>query len=92
MKKDEKILLEIYKRTYAASTPPADFEKLTEEATLNEFHQKIIPFMDYEIEDKVAESIMDGVLKEYKVPKYRHQIFKRTYWLGCSPKSKINQQ
>jgi hypothetical protein len=89
MGKDDKILLEIYKRTYAASTPPADFEKLMEEATLNEFHQKVIPFMDYEIEDEVAESIMNEVLKEFKVPKYRYDVFKRSYWLGCSPKSKV---
>jgi hypothetical protein len=86
--KNTKIMLEIYRRAFAASTPIGDFDKLMAEAEINEFGQKTIPFMDYELNDDIAEEIINTVLTEYKVPKRKHQMFFTTYWLGCSPKHK----
>lgn len=78
----------MYRRAFANSTPKGDFDKLMENAILNEFGQKVIPFMDYECEIDVMEKIVDDVLKEYKVPIYKRKHFKTAFMLGCSPKSK----
>jgi hypothetical protein len=86
--KDDKILMEIYKRTYAVATPPADFDVLLANATLDEHNRKVIPYDDYELEEGVALQIINDVMKEFKVPKWKRQFFINTYWLGCSPKSK----
>lgn len=86
--KDTKVMLEIYRKAFAASTPIGDFDKLMSEAEINEFGQKTIPFMDYELDDDIAQKIINEVLKEYKVPKHKHQMFFTSYWFGCSPKNK----
>ena len=85
---EDDVLIEIYRRAFAAATPKGDWDSLFEKAELNEFNQKVIPFMDYELEDTIAEQIIGDVLKEYKVPKWKHKMFFNTYWLGCSPKNK----
>jgi diphthamide synthase subunit DPH2 len=87
--KDEKIMMEIYKRAYVAATPQADFEQLVANATLDEHNRKIIPYDDYELDDNVAKQIIEDVMKEFKVPKWKRQSYSMGYWLGCSPKSKI---
>ena len=81
-------MLEIYRRAFAASTPIGDFDKLMSEAEINEFGQKTIPFMDYELDDDTAKEIINAVLTEYKVPKHKHQMFFTAYWFGCSPTHK----
>ena len=86
--KDDKILMEIYKRTYAVATPPADFDVLLANATLDEHNRKVIPYNDYELEEDVALQIINDVMKEFKVPKWKRQLFINTYRLGCSPKTK----
>lgn len=88
MKKDDKILLEIYRQLYKASTPSADFDKMMEEAEINEWGQKVIPFMDHEIENNVYEEIIENVLKGYRVPIGRRRLFRQSVALGCSPKTK----
>lgn len=86
--KEDKILHELYRRAFAASTPKGDFDKLLEEATTNEFHQKVIPFMDYECEAEVLKEILDSVMKEFKVPVRKRKSFEFGFYLGCSPKTK----
>jgi hypothetical protein len=86
--KDEKILHELYRRAFAASTPQGDFDLLLENATINEFGEKVIPFMDYECEEEVLESIFNSAMKEFKVPVYRRKAFSFNFYLGCSPKTK----
>lgn len=86
-RKNLEILNELYRRSYAASTPPADFDELIENAPLNEFGQKIIPYMDHECDHKIMQEIFDSVMKEYKVPKHEIKSFSFMFWLGCSPKS-----
>ena len=85
--KNENILTEMYRRAFAASTPKGDFDELMANATINEFGQKVIPFMDYKCKHEVMEQIVEDVLKENKVPKWRRQGFKNAFMLGCSPTS-----
>jgi hypothetical protein len=85
--KDEEIMHEIYRRAFAASTPPGDFDELMAKAETNEFGQKVIPYMDYECSNEVMEKILQDTLNEYKVPKHRIKAFSFNFWLGCSPKS-----
>lgn len=86
--KDEKILDELYRRSFAASEPPGDWDRLLEIAPLNEEGRKVIPYMDYECEEGVLEEIFKDVMKEYKVPKWRQKQFHFSFMLGCSPKTK----
>lgn len=88
MKKDDKILLEIYRRMYKAATPSADFDKLMEEAEINEWGQKDIKYANYTIDEDVYEDILKDVLKSYRVPLNRRRLFVNTVALGCSPKFK----
>ena len=87
-RKDFEIMCEMYRRAYAASTPVGDFDALVENASINEFGQKVIPYLKYECEQEVMDQIIADVLKEYKVPKRRHQLFRNSFMLGCSPKTK----
>jgi hypothetical protein len=98
MKRREKIdnlILDIYRELYKKATPPADFDKLVENATLNERGQKEIPFMDYEIED----SVMNDILRTMTTRKacgmilntHEKRLINFQIILGCSPKSKHNE-
>ena len=91
MKKDEKIIHELYRRSFAASTPKGDWDELLANATTNDRGEKEIPFMDYECELDVMEQILTDVLKENRVPKWRRRQFETAFWLGCSPKTKITK-
>lgn len=85
--KDEEIMLELFRRAFAVSTPPGDFDELMAKAETNEFGQKVIPFMDYECPHEVMEKILEDAMVEFKVPKHRIKAFSFNFWLGCSPKS-----
>jgi len=85
---DDEILLEIYRRVYAVSEPPANFDQLVAEAETNEFGQKVIKYLDYECDDVVMKYICDKTLDEFKVKGWKRKQFFMTFWLGCSPKSK----
>jgi predicted nucleotide-binding protein (sugar kinase/HSP70/actin superfamily) len=92
MKDLDKAIMYAYKHLYANATPPADFDKLLDEAPLNEHGQKVIDFMAYEIEEDVHDRIMQHAMKKYKI---KHKIlknaFKFTIDLGCSPRIKTNE-
>ena len=87
--KDGKILDEMYRRYFAASTPKGDWDRLLENASIDKDGRKNIPFMDYECDNQVMVKIIQDVLKENKVPKWRRKQFEIAFWLGCSPKSKL---
>lgn len=88
-KTDYEILLEIYRRVYAVSEPPADFDELVANAELNERGEKVIKFMDYECDEAVMQNIFDETMKKYKIKAQKEKQFSFSFWLGCSPKSKI---
>ena len=93
MKQDkiEQAILECYTELFANATPYADFNKLMEEASVNEFGQKEIPFMGYEIEEDIAENIIADIIKTYKLRHWTKKAFRTTILLGCSPKFKKNE-
>lgn len=89
--RDQEILHTLYKRSFAASTPPADFDELLEKAEINKFGQKVIPFMDHECSNEKLQEIFDSTMDEYKVPKDRIKAFSFHFWMGCSPRSSVKK-
>jgi len=94
MKKMDKLAQAIWDclvELYANSTPSADFNKLVEEAPINEEGQKVIDFMAYEIDYNKMEEIIDkhrSKLLKYSRNKYFYERqFNFNIYLGCSPKS-----
>ena len=83
------ILLEIYRKVYSVSEPPADFDELVANAELNERGEKDIKFMNYECEESVMQQIFDETMAKYKIKPYKQKHFSFSFWLGCSPKSKL---
>jgi len=86
--KEEKALLECYRRLFKESTPSGDFDKLVEEATINEDGKKEIPFRDYEIAEDVFHNIVKETMSSFKIVKYRQRMFSNAVYLGCSPNFK----
>ena len=73
-------MMHCYRELYANATPPASF-------TVNEQGQKVIPFLDYEIEEDMFEEIVTDTIKIYKINKsFLKQAFRFTIMMGCSPK------
>jgi hypothetical protein len=87
-KTDYEILLEIYRRVYAVSEPPADFDELVANAEVNERGEKQIKFLEYECEEAVMQRILDETIAKYKIKGHRAKAFAFSFWLGCSPKTK----
>lgn len=87
-KNEEQAIHECYRRLYRASTPSANFDELIQNASENELGQKVIDFNNYEICEYQFSEIIQEVIKEYKIKKWRRQMFKNTITLGCSPKFK----
>ena len=78
-----------YRELYKNATPPADFDKLVEEAPVNEHGKKDINFMAYEIEEDVMENIINNTLKKFKITTpYMAKKFRQAIYLGASPKYK----
>ena len=88
--KEEKAIAECYRRLFKASTPPADFDLLVENAIIDKNGLKHIPFLDYELEEDTFESIIKDVIKEFKIKPIHRVPFRVTIMLGCSPKTKYN--
>ena len=90
--RDQEIVNLLYRRAFAASNPPADFDELLEKAETNQWGQKIIPYMDHECSQEKLQEIFDVTMKEYKVPKERIKAFSFHFWLGCSPRSSARSE
>lgn len=87
-KKEKEILYEMYRRAFAASEPPADFDELLANAEISSKGRKIIPYMDHECDRDVLSDIFNAVIKEYKVPDHAEAGYNIAFYLGCSPKTK----
>lgn len=78
-----------YIELYKNATPSADFNELLKNAE-NIDGKKQIPFMNYEIESKKLDFIIDETIKRFKIKKgYWSDAFRGSILLGCSPKTKI---
>lgn len=84
--KIEEALFDCYRELFANSTPKGDFDKLVEEAEVNERGQKVIPFDSYELSEERFQEIINETLTKHKVPKSLHQQFSVAIHLGCSPR------
>lgn len=91
-KKLDLAMMHCYRQLYASATPPANFDELIQKAETNKFGQKVIHYMDYELEQDQFEEIMEDSIKSFKLPKHYHDLFKRSILLGCSPKFKTNEK
>ena len=89
--KTDKAILDCYTRLYAEADPPADFQRLMDNAELNEQGQKIIPYWAHEIDCDRGAEIIEETAKKHRVPKYLRQAFRNTIMLGVSPKYKSNE-
>jgi len=87
-KKIRKIINDIYREIYANAEPVGDWDKMLEEAEVNERGQKVIPYDDYVIEEGLMQKIIDKHMKNNKVSEYYQKSFNFEIWLGCSPRSK----
>ena len=86
-----KIIHETYVELYKNSIPPADFDELVRNATINEFGERVIPFDDYSIEEVKIREIIQSMIKKYKIPKRHIDSFNFNVYLGCSPKTKKDE-
>lgn len=82
------IILDIYRELYEKSTPSVDFDMLVENAEIDEFGRKIIPYDDYEIEGELLSEIINKYISKNKLKKIDAQIIKCEVYLGVSPKIK----
>ena len=89
MNKEEKLMMDCYRELFANSEPPADFNELMENATVNKRGEKEIPFNDHEIDKDLLYGIIDKHAKKLK-PKWKQQPFRNAILLGCSPRTKNN--
>ena len=90
--KEEEAMRECYRKLYKASTPPADFDELVNNASIDENGQKVIDYNAHEICEYEFSEIMSDVIKEYKIRSHRQDLFKNTILLGCSPKFKKTEE
>lgn len=86
---EKNAITECYNRLYKCSTPSADFNKLLEKAKEDENGNKIIDYNKYEIDENSFDTILEDIIKEYKIiPRYRANAFANHIYLGASPKFK----
>jgi len=87
MKKNYKeAIFECYRRLYKEATPSADFDKLYNEAEINDIGQRVINFQDYVLNMDRQDEIIKAVMSEFKIPKRHQSDFLFAIALGCSPK------
>lgn len=85
MRNWDNILMDCYREIYKKSEPPADFDELVANATIDEQGRKHIPFRDYYIDIDVMDELILSVAKKYKLKKYERTMLKTSVYLGCSP-------
>ena len=80
------IVLPIYFEMYLAAEPSIDFNKILEEEVTNSNW-----FMDYYLDQKTQDEIIDWYIKRnksrYKLTKREVRLINNTVNLGCSPRS-----
>ena len=80
-------VFECYRRMYRESTPPADFDKLMEEAPINKEGQKDIGFENYVLDEKRQKEIIQEVIKDLKIKrKFDKRVVEVNVTLGASPR------
>lgn len=81
MRKEEKVLMEVYRTVYKELG--IDLDKLIEDGTTKEN----MWFMRYEMSLERQEEILNDILSKSKLNKYQKRTVEINYWLGCSPQN-----
>lgn len=81
------IIHEIYRDLYNNSTPKADFDELVKNAIIDDYGRKIINYMDYHIDGKLMDDIIERHMRENKLNKKDRSTIKINVYLGCGPTS-----
>lgn len=82
MRKEEKVLMEVYRTVYKELG--IDLDKLIEDGTTKEN----MWFMQYEMSLERQEEILNDILSKSKLNKHQKRAVEMNYWLGCSPKNR----
>ena len=88
-RKEDQIMWDIYRDLFKEATPSGDFDKLVEDAPINERGQKDIGFMNYEISEDLFNQILDRHLKGKRITKLKQRMIRNTVLLGCSPRFSV---
>jgi hypothetical protein len=88
--KIEKAIWDFYREIYKVATPPADFDKLLEEAPLNENNQKVIDYMSYSVDGDLYDKIVEDTIKKFKLKVREQKQFRFEAYLGAGPKATRN--
>lgn len=84
----KEILHEYYVELYQKATPPADFDELVKNATIDERGDKAIDMDAYVLDDVIVSEIVDTYIKKYKLKHQYLSTFNFHAWLGPIPRSK----
>lgn len=87
--KAEKALWYFYREIYKVANPPADFDKLLEEAPVNKRGEKEIDYLSYEVDADLYDKIVEDTIKKFKLKPYEQRNFKLEAYLGAGPKTKF---
>lgn len=87
-KQIDELLLETYRHMFKASVPSVNFDKLVKEAKINKEGKKEMLFLNHEIKEFDYDTIMQNMIKKYKLRGAWIRRFKTTIALGCSPRVK----
>ena len=81
-------IMHCYRELFANATPPASFDELLKNAEINEFNQKVIDYLSYEIDEELFDEIVNDTIKLFFITGSNKERFRRSILLGCSPKFK----
>lgn len=86
--KKNKALHEVFQQAYLRATPSADFDKLLEEAFVDDKGMKHINYDAYVLDNIIADEIIQEIYKKYKITnRLDKEFISFNYYLGASPRS-----
>jgi len=85
-KKTEKLMMDCYVELFCESTPKGDFHRMVDEAKIDKFGQKHIPFNDFLLEEEKMDEIIEKYAMKIK-RKWERRRFRNSILMGCSPKT-----
>ena len=90
------IIHDTYVELYKNAEPSADFDELVKNAKTNNRKDAqgryVIDFLAYEIDKDKMERIIQSYIRKYKMKKHIASQYSFMIYMGCSPKTKSNEQ
>jgi hypothetical protein len=81
------LIEECYREMYRAATPSADYDKLLEEASTDEWGRKVIDYNSYYLDSEKFEEIANKYKSKMKMYKPEEHAFSLAVYLGSTPTS-----